>query len=135
MRTIKILFLLLLLQISGLADEPMPWQTPVTVTAKVGRFKNGGWPYLQFTTPLSFKVSPEDPEDTYELKNLRRVPLMGDVDFTLLQQVIKLGRPISVTGVFWPTTTVHQPRPLMFSATQINDDLRQALKDQKLPAH
>ena len=108
----------------------MPWQTPVTVTARVvlrGDCGSGqGCPCLKFLTLLEFKTAPEDPEDTFDIKNVRYAWLVGDPgDWNLLNKVAKSRHPIiTITGSFEPQTTVHQPGPPYFDTS----DLRAALE-------
>jgi len=83
----------------------MPWQTPVTVTARVvlrGDCGSGqGCPCLKFLT-------------------------LGDPgDWHQLNKVAKSRHPIiTITGSFEPQTTVHQPGPPYFDTS----DLRAALE-------
>ena len=64
------------------AGELMPWETEVTVKAKVFMRvnKRENWPYLKFSKPLDFKAVPGDP-DTFDIKNVRYVALVGGVEF------------------------------------------------------
>jgi len=116
-----------------LAGE-MPWNREVTVTAHVMWRK--GLPALKFAEPLDFRTDPADPEDTGDLKNVRVVPVVAesDLDFRLLEQVIKSGRPITVTGSFKRATNVHQPGSLFFGTESMNKALAQALQRAPAPA-
>ena len=84
----------------------MPWNREVTVTAHVMWRK--GWPALKFAEPLDLRTNPADPEHTRDLRNVRVVPVVAevDLDFRLLEKVIKSGRSITVTGSFKPATNV-----------------------------
>jgi hypothetical protein len=112
----------------------MPWNREVTVTAHVMWRK--GWPALKFAEPLDLRTNPADPEHTRDLRNVRVVPVVAevDLDFRLLEKVIKSGRPITVTGSFKPATNVHQPGPLFFGTESMNKALAQALQRAPAPA-
>jgi hypothetical protein len=112
----------------------MPWNREVTVTAHVMWRK--GRPALKFAEPLDFRTDPADPEDTGDLKNVRVVPVVAEfnLDFRLLEKVIKSGRPITVTGSFKHATNVHQPGPLFFGTESMNKALAQALQRAPAPA-
>src|SRR6516162_882069 len=95
------------------SGQLMPWDTEGTVSAQVVMriTKRENWPYLKFSPPLDFKRSSGDLGGTFDIKNVRYVALVADadLDFKLLDKVIKSGHFITITGKFVPRTTIHQP--------------------------
>jgi hypothetical protein len=88
--------------------ELMPWNSPVTVTARMvvrtaSVPKDGHkeeFLFLKFSTPLDFNAVPGD-ELMADIKNVRYVTLITNVeDFDLLDMVVKSRHPIPITGTF-----------------------------------